>query len=112
MSHTAYIYDALRTPRSKGKAGGTLHEVKPINLGAGLLRELRLQRLGDGGGANDTSNNAQNATLLLGKMLRVDVSGDGPATIPPDNPFAGQASCGRSRCRRLREESLPDLSCR
>ena len=41
MSNTAYIYDALRTPRSKGKAGGTLHEVKPIDLGAGLLRALQ-----------------------------------------------------------------------
>lgn len=41
MPHTAYIYDAVRTPRSKGKPGGTLHEVKPIDLGAGLLRGLQ-----------------------------------------------------------------------
>jgi acetyl-CoA C-acetyltransferase len=41
MSHTAYIYDAIRTPRSKGKPGGSLHEVKPVDLGAGLLRELQ-----------------------------------------------------------------------
>lgn len=41
MSHTAYIYDAVRTPRSKGKPGGSLHEVKPIDLGAGLLRALQ-----------------------------------------------------------------------
>jgi len=41
MSNTAYIYDAVRTPRSKGKADGTLHEVKPIDLGAGLLRSLQ-----------------------------------------------------------------------
>jgi acetyl-CoA C-acetyltransferase len=41
MSNTAYIYDAVRTPRSKGKPGGTLHEVKPIDLGAGLLRALQ-----------------------------------------------------------------------
>ncbi|MAA73893.1 MAG: acetyl-CoA acetyltransferase [Salinisphaeraceae bacterium] len=41
MSHTAYIFDAIRTPRSKGKKDGTLHEVKPIDLGAGLLRELQ-----------------------------------------------------------------------
>lgn len=41
MSNTAYIYDALRTPRSKGKAGGSLYEVKPIDLGAGLLRALQ-----------------------------------------------------------------------
>ncbi|MEM6927654.1 MAG: acetyl-CoA C-acyltransferase, partial [Myxococcota bacterium] len=38
---TAYIYDAVRTPRSKGKATGTLHEIKPVQLAAGLLRELQ-----------------------------------------------------------------------
>lgn len=41
MSQSAFIYDAVRTPRSKGKVGGSLHEVKPIDLGAGLLRELQ-----------------------------------------------------------------------
>ena len=41
MSNTAFIYDAIRTPRSKGKPGGSLHEVKPIDLGAGLLRALQ-----------------------------------------------------------------------
>ena len=41
MGNSAFIYDAIRTPRSKGKRDGTLHEVKPIDLGAGLLRELK-----------------------------------------------------------------------
>lgn len=41
MTHAAYIYDAVRTPRSKGKKDGTLHEVKPVDLGAGLLRALQ-----------------------------------------------------------------------
>lgn len=41
MTHHAYIYDALRTPRSKGKKDGSLHEVKPIDLGAGLLNALQ-----------------------------------------------------------------------
>lgn len=41
MPHTAYIYDAVRSPRSKGKPGGSLHEVKPIDLGAGLLRGIQ-----------------------------------------------------------------------
>jgi acetyl-CoA C-acetyltransferase len=36
----AYIYDAIRTPRGKGKKDGSLHEVRPVNLLAGLLREL------------------------------------------------------------------------
>ena len=41
MPNTAYIYDAVRTPRSKGKKDGSLHEVKPIDLGAGLLKALQ-----------------------------------------------------------------------
>ena len=41
MTNSAYIFDAVRTPRSKGKKDGSLHEVKPIDLGAGLLRELQ-----------------------------------------------------------------------
>lgn len=41
MSNTAYIYEAVRTPRAKGKAGAPLNEVKPIDLGAGLLREIQ-----------------------------------------------------------------------
>lgn len=41
MSNTAYIYEAIRTPRAKGKAGAPLNEVKPIDLGAGLLREIQ-----------------------------------------------------------------------
>jgi acetyl-CoA C-acetyltransferase len=37
----AYIYDAIRTPRGRGKASGSLHEVKPISLVVGLIHELR-----------------------------------------------------------------------
>ena len=47
---------------------------------------------GDGGSSYDPSNNGQNRNTLLGKMLRVDVSGAGPGyTVPNDNPFVGQA---------------------
>lgn len=41
MANTAYIYEAIRTPRGKGKAGGSLYEVKPVALGAGLLKALQ-----------------------------------------------------------------------
>jgi len=41
MTGQAYIYDAIRTPRSKGKPGAPLSEVRPIELSAGLLRELQ-----------------------------------------------------------------------
>ena len=46
--------------------------------------------MGDGGSGGDPMNNAQSLDTLLGKMLRIDVS-HLPYTIPPDNPFAGQA---------------------
>ena len=37
----AMIFDALRTPRGKGKRDGSLHEVKPVSLLSGILRELQ-----------------------------------------------------------------------
>ena len=37
----AYVFDAVRTPRGKGKKDGSLHEVKPINLLSGLLSDLQ-----------------------------------------------------------------------
>ena len=37
----AFIYSALRTPRGKGKKDGSLHEVKPISLLTGVLRDLQ-----------------------------------------------------------------------
>ncbi|MGP1684181.1 MAG: acetyl-CoA C-acetyltransferase, partial [Giesbergeria sp.] len=40
----AYVFEALRTPRGKGKKDGSLHEVKPITLLAGLLTELQARQ--------------------------------------------------------------------
>ena len=37
----AFVYDALRTPRGRGKASGSLHEVKPVSLVTGLIDEIR-----------------------------------------------------------------------
>ncbi|WP_329321932.1 acetyl-CoA C-acetyltransferase [Streptomyces sp. NBC_01262] len=39
MMTEALIYDAVRTPRGKGR-NGALHSVKPVTLAAGLLRAL------------------------------------------------------------------------
>jgi glucose/arabinose dehydrogenase len=45
--------------------------------------------MGDGGGSGDPDNRAQNLSDLLGKMLRIDVDGTPPYSIPADNPFVG-----------------------
>ena len=37
----AFVFDAIRTPRGRGKASGSLHEVKPITLLTGVLKELQ-----------------------------------------------------------------------
>jgi glucose/arabinose dehydrogenase len=47
--------------------------------------------LGDGGSAGDPQGNAQRLDTLLGKMLRLDVSQGDPYSVPPDNPFVGEA---------------------
>lgn len=44
--------------------------------------------LGDGGSGGDPQGNAQNLNSLLGKILRLDVSGTDSYAIPSDNPFA------------------------
>ncbi|MDE9364136.1 acetyl-CoA C-acetyltransferase [Luteipulveratus sp. YIM 133132] len=40
MSTEAFVYDAIRTPRGRGKKG-SLHGVKPIDLVVGLIEEMR-----------------------------------------------------------------------
>jgi acetyl-CoA C-acetyltransferase len=37
----ALIFDAVRTPRGRGRADGSLHEVNPVSLLAGLMRDFQ-----------------------------------------------------------------------
>ena len=54
---------------------------------------------GDGGGAGDPANNAQNKSRLLGKILRINVNGTGAGpfdhySVPKSNPFWGSSRPG------------------
>ena len=74
----------IRHPTNSNHNGGTIAFGPDGYLYIGV---------GDGGGGNDVPHNAQNMNVLLGKMLRIDVSvadthGTGIA-IPPGNPFPG-----------------------
>ncbi len=37
----AFVFDAIRTPRGRGKSSGALYEVKPVTLVATLLKEMQ-----------------------------------------------------------------------
>jgi acetyl-CoA C-acetyltransferase len=49
----AFVYDAIRTPRGRGKKDGSLHEVKPVDLLAGVLTELQRRNDFDTAGVDD-----------------------------------------------------------
>ncbi len=49
----AFVYDAVRTPRGKGRKDGALHEVTPVELAATALRALRERNALDGVAVDD-----------------------------------------------------------
>ncbi|MFQ6005585.1 MAG: PQQ-dependent sugar dehydrogenase [Woeseia sp.] len=48
---------------------------------------------GDGGGAGDPNERAQDTNYILGSMVRLDVDGGIPYAIPPTNPFSSNTNC-------------------
>jgi acetyl-CoA C-acetyltransferase len=53
VTKEAFIYDALRTPRGKGKSSGALYEIHPIDLVTTLLKELQKRHQLDSGQVDD-----------------------------------------------------------
>ncbi len=43
MATEALIFDAIRTPRGKGKSNGSLHSTKPVDLVVGLMHETLIR---------------------------------------------------------------------
>jgi acetyl-CoA C-acetyltransferase len=46
MTSEAFVFEAVRTPRGRGKPNGALHGVKPISLVVGLIDEVRKRHPG------------------------------------------------------------------
>jgi acetyl-CoA C-acetyltransferase len=80
----AFIFDAVRTPRGKGRPGGALHTLSPVELSAYVLKALDARTrfsgaapddviFGVGDGVNDQGANMARSAVLLAGM---------PDTIP------------------------------
>jgi glucose/arabinose dehydrogenase len=81
---TKVIVKTIAHPTNANHNGGELH--------FGNDGYLYLST-GDGGGGGDVPNNAQNTGILLGKMLRFNVTTNSNPpyfTIPPDNPYGNE----------------------
>ena len=74
----------LKIPHGQSK----LHNGGEIQFGKDGYLYLSV---GDGGTFGDPNNHAQNLGTLLGKILRIDVGGAFPYSIPADNPFLNKA---------------------
>ena len=55
---------------------------------------------GDGGSGGDPDGNAQNKSILLGKLLRIDPRKKGGYSVPKSNPFVAPQGQGRDLCDR------------
>jgi glucose/arabinose dehydrogenase len=80
----------LRTVLAIPHPGQSNHNGGQIAFGPDGLLYIGI---GDGGGAQDADNSAQDRGSLLGKIIRIDPrrSGGSPYTVPPGNPFVGEA---------------------
>jgi len=85
MNIPALIYDAVRTPRGKGKKDGSLHEVKPVNLFAGLLKGLEKRH---------DLNTARVDDVIMGCVMPVGEQGTNMGKIAPMVAGWDESVCG------------------
>ena len=63
----ALIFDAVRTPRGKGKRSGSLNEVTPVQLAAKVLKSIESRNnLNFGDNINNEYNNSNNLLCFFG----------------------------------------------
>jgi acetyl-CoA C-acetyltransferase len=67
MATEALVFDAIRTPRGKGKVNGSLHATKPVDLVVGLMHETLVR--------NDTLDPNRVDDVVLGCVTPVGDQG-------------------------------------
>ncbi len=101
MTSEAHLYDAIRTPRGRGKPGGALHGTKAVDLVVGLVDEVRRRFPGlDPAGIDDIvlgvvspvgeqgADIARTAALLAGLPDTVAGVQENRAPRSPATPFS------------------------
>ena len=81
----AYIYDAVRTPRGKGKASGSLHEITSLSLATQALQAIRDRNELDTGYVDD---------VVLGCVSPVGEQGGDIARIAVLNADYAETTAG------------------
>ncbi len=91
MEYLQDLRDPLRLDPGTGRLIFALDQPHQYHNG-GMIRfgpdGMLWLALGDGGGIGDRYENGQNPHTLHGTILRLDVDGEPPYQVPPDNPFA------------------------
>ncbi|MBK6453496.1 MAG: acetyl-CoA C-acetyltransferase [Steroidobacteraceae bacterium] len=65
----ALIFDALRTPRGRGKSAGSIHEVTPVRLASQVLREIVHRNLPDAAQVEDVALGCVSAAGEQGGLI-------------------------------------------
>ena len=127
----AYIYDAVRTPRGKGRQDGSLHEVTSARLSAGVLNALKARNNLEGHAVEDviwgnvTQVGEQGGCLARTAVLASDLDESIPglainrfcasgmeAVNLAANQVKGGAGAARSEERRVGKECRSRCRCR
>ena len=89
----AYIYDAVRTPRGRGKSDGSLHDITPIQLATQMLEAVRDRNDIDTADVDDviwgTSAQVNEQGGDLGRMSALDAGYDITASGVTLDRFCG-----------------------
>ena len=84
----AYIYDAIRTPRGKGRPDGSLHEVTALRLSADMLNALRARNNGAADAVED---------VIWGNVTQVGEQGGLPRPLRRAALRPARDACPASR---------------